>query len=171
MTRSELAQLIRNEALLQGDFLLRSGQRSSEYFDKYRFESKPKILRAIASQMKELIPAQVDYLAGLEMGGIPIATALSLETELPQIFVRKKAKEYGTCQFAEGAPIQGRRLLIVEDVITTGGQVIQSAEDLRKEGAEIVGVLCVINRGEGKEIALREAGLEMKALFTKAELS
>ncbi len=170
MNKDDLAKKIFEVSHLTGEFRLRSGQTSKEYFDKYRFESDPKILRAIAEQLAPLVPKDTDYLAGLETGGIPIATALSLTTGIPAVFVRKEAKDYGTCQFVEGAEIKNKKLTIIEDVITTGGQVILSAQDLKESGANIIQVLCVIHRGNGKEPKLEEAGLKMKALFTMAEL-
>lgn len=170
MTRDQLAKSIYEISHLTGNFKLRSGQISTEYFDKYRFESQPQILKAIAQQMVPLLPKNIDALAGLEMGGIPIATALSFETGLPVLFVRKKAKDYGTCKFAEGYEAKGKRLCIIEDVITTGGQVLLSTEDLRKDGAVVNHVLCVIHRGKGPEPKLAEMELEMKSLFTMEEL-
>ncbi|MGE0633428.1 MAG: orotate phosphoribosyltransferase [Pseudobdellovibrionaceae bacterium] len=169
MTREELAKQIYQVSHITGFFKLRSGLTSNEYFDKYRFESHPHLLREIGHHMSLILP-HGDFLAGLEMGGIPVATALSLATGKSQIFVRKTAKEYGTCQFAEGAAIKGKKLIIIEDVITTGGQVIESVRDLRSEGAEIETVMCVINRGQGKEKVLEDHGLKLKALFTIEEL-
>jgi orotate phosphoribosyltransferase len=170
MTKAELAKKIFNVSHLTGDFLLRSGQTSHEYFDKYRFESQPQLLKEIANQMVGLIPPGTEALAGLEMGGIPVATALSLATGLPVVFVRKEAKEYGTCQLAEGMTVKGKKICIVEDVITTGGQVIISGGDLSKLGALISGVICVIHRGNGQEPKLENAGMKMSALFTMSEL-
>lgn len=128
MDRHELALAIVRVARITGDFRLRSGATSTEYFDKYRFESDPRLLRAIARHLAPLVPPGTEALAGLELGGIPIAAALSLETGLPAAFVRKEAKPYGTCQLAEGIDVMGRRLLVVEDVITSGGQVLKSTE-------------------------------------------
>ncbi len=170
MTKAELGAAIYRVAHLKGDFLLRSGQRSSVYFDKYRFESEPMLLRSIAENLVPLIPPGVDMFAGLEMGGIPIATALSLYTGIPVIFVRKEAKTYGTCKIAEGMDISGKRLCLIEDVITTGGQVVLSAKELRAQGARIENVLCVIDRSEGKSSALKENYLKLNPLFTMAEL-
>ena len=170
MNREELAKKIFEVSHLTGEFKLRSGQTSNEYFDKYRFESQPHLLQAIAEQMKSLIPAGTDVLAGLEVGGIPIATALSLLTGIPVVFVRKKAKDYGTCQLAEGVNIKGKRVCIIEDVITTGGQVHLSAADLKAIGAEISEVLCVIDRGTDSIQKMKEKGLNLKPLFTMAEL-
>lgn len=170
MTHAELAKAIYEVAHLTGEFKLRSGQVSHEYFDKYRFEAKPELLREIARQLAPHIPPGTQALAGLEMGGIPIATALSLETGLPCVFVRKEAKEYGTCQFAEGLDIKGLKLCVVEDVITTGGQVVISSKDLRAAGALVQNVLCVIHRGSGHEPKLEAEGLQMKALMTMGDL-
>ena len=170
MTKQELAQKIYEIAYLTGSFKLRSGQTSNEYFDKYRFEARPEILKEIAEQMAPLIPRGTEILAGLEMGGIPVVTALSLKTGIPCVFVRKKAKDYGTCQFAEGLEVQNKNVCIIEDVITTGGQVILSTEDLRKLGAKVQNVLCVIHRGSGEESKLKEIGLTMKTLFQMQEL-
>lgn len=170
MTHQELAQRIYQVCHLKGDFLLRSGARSTEYFDKYRFESQPKILKEIAEQMKALIPPGTEILAALEMGGIPVGTALSLVSGIPCVFVRKSAKEYGTCQFAEGLDIKDKKVLIIEDVITSGGQVLLSTADLRALGAQIENVLCVIHRGgEAAEAKLKQAGLSLKPLFVRTD--
>lgn len=170
MTRQELAKKIYDIAHLTGEFKLRSGQTSHEYFDKYRFESQPTLLKEIAKQMAPLIPAGTEILAGLEMGGIPVATALSMETGIPVVFVRKKAKDYGTCKFAEGLDIAGKKVCIIEDVVTTGGQVVLSTADLRSIGAKIDHVLCVIHRGpEFPEPKLTEVGLTLSPLFKKSD--
>lgn len=169
MQKKELARKIYEVAHLSGSFKLRSGTTSNEYFDKYRFEARPDLLREIAEHLKPLIPPGTQALAGLEMGGIPIATALSLATGLPCTFIRKKAKDYGTCLFAEGLEIRGLKLCVIEDVITTGGQVILSTQDLRGAGAIVNDVLCVIHRGGGED-KLREIELKMRALFTMEEL-
>lgn len=169
MEKSKLAEAVYKAAYLRGDFLLRSGKRSQEYFDKYQIESDPVLLREIARHMAPLIPEGTELLAGLEMGGIPVVSALSLETGIPAVFVRKKAKEYGTCRLAEGADVAGKRLCIIEDVITSGGQVLLSAADLRRAGARVSNVLCVINRSE-RANPLSEDGLELAALFTMETL-
>jgi orotate phosphoribosyltransferase len=169
LSREALARKIYETCYLKGHFKLRSGQTSHEYFDKYRFESQPEILAAVAEHLAALVPKNIDALAGLEMGGIPIATALSLKTGIPAIFVRKKAKDYGTEKLAEGLDIKGKRLLIVEDVITTGGQVLLSTEDLRNSGAIVESVVCVIQRGEDLN-AFHEKSLKLFSLFTMQEL-
>jgi orotate phosphoribosyltransferase len=170
MDKPELAAKISAVSLLRGQFQLRSGAFANEYFGKYRFESDPVILADIADAMASMIPPGVDALAGLELGGVPLATALSLRTRLPVRFVRKHAKGYGTCQLAEGGEIAGRRLVIVEDVVTSGGQVLTSCEELRKLGAIVEDVVCVIGRQAGGASALTAAGLTLRALFVKSDL-
>lgn len=170
MTRTELAAAIFEVSNLQGSFVLRSGATASEYFDKYLFESDPQLLREIASHMLELLPDGADALAGLELGGVPLAVMLSQLSGLPLLSVRKKAKEYGTRRLAEGGEVAGRKLVIIEDVVTSGGQVVLSTADLRALGAEVDTALCVIDRQAGGPEALRGAGVELRALFTMAEL-
>jgi orotate phosphoribosyltransferase len=159
-----------NVSRLTGTFTLRSGQIATEYFDKYRFEAVPGLLADIAEALAPLVPDGTEVIAGLEMGGIPIVTALSMRTGIPAAFVRKKAKEYGTARLAEGADIAGKRVTVIEDVITTGGQVVISTEDLRGLGAQVEHVLCVIDRSPDHGAALTAAGLQMHALLTRAQL-
>jgi orotate phosphoribosyltransferase len=171
MERSKLARSINKVSHLTGKpFTLRSGQTSNEYFDKYQFESNPKLLRAIAKELAPQIPNDTEILAGLEMGGIPIATALSLETGLNVVFVRKQAKDYGTEKLAEGPEVAGKKLCIVEDVVTTGGQIILSAKDLRNLNANVENVLCVIDRQLGGKDNLKKHGLNLISLFTAKDL-
>lgn len=170
MDRSTLARKIYEVAHLTGMFTLRSGKISNVYFDKYQFEARPDVLNAIAEQMIPLLPKGIDLLGGLEMGGIPIATAISLKTGIPVVFLRKEAKEYGTCKFAEGPQIKGKKVCLIEDVITTGGQVVITTDMLRKEGAFVDDVLCVIDRSEGKTEKINEAHLRLRPLFTMPEL-
>jgi orotate phosphoribosyltransferase len=167
--REDLAARVGARCRLTGDFVLRSGRRATTYFDKYLFESDPALLSEIAGALVPLIPTGTEVLAGLELGGVPVVTALSLATGLPAAFVRKQAKQYGTSKLAEGAEVSGRRTLVVEDVITTGGQVVASAEALRAHGAALIGVLCVIDRSEGTH-QLASADLDLYALFTRADL-
>jgi len=170
MDRKELAARIYNISHLTGSFTLRSGQVSNEYFDKYLFESDPVLLSDIASEMAEMIPEGTEILAGLEMGAIPVATVISIKTSIPVVFVRKRAKEYGTSKFAEGADIKSKKLCVIEDVITTGGQVVLSTNDLRHLGAIVEHVLCVIERDIKGRQNLKKAGLMLHSLFTMEEL-
>ncbi|WP_329479190.1 orotate phosphoribosyltransferase [Kribbella sp. NBC_01484] len=170
MELAELGRRIYAAAHLTGEFVLRSGQTTSEYFDKYRFEADPVLLDAVAEAMVPLVPADTEVLAGLEMGGIPVVTALGRHTGLPCAFVRKQAKPYGTRRLAEGAETAGRRVTIIEDVVTTGGQIVLSANDLRALGAHITDALCVINRNSTTPAPLTEAGLTLTALLTPEHL-
>lgn len=170
MTRERLARRIRSHAHLTGHFVLRSGATSAEYFDKYLFEADPPLLWDIAEAMAPLVPDDIDALAGLELGGVPIAVVLSQVTGLPTRFVRKEAKSYGTRRLAEGGDVEDRRLVIVEDVITTGGQVRASAADLRASGAIVDQVLCVIDREAGGAEQLAGDDLKLSALFGASEL-
>lgn len=170
MELKELARLIYEKAYITGEFLLRSGQISHEYFDKYQFEAEPQLLSEIASAINNRIEERFDGLAALEMGGIPIATAISMINKLPMVFVRKKAKEYGTRRIAEGMDIKGKNLLVVEDVVTSGGQIILSVEELRKVGANIKTAVCVIDREQGGKENLSKVGIELISLFTMSEI-
>lgn len=167
---ADLARRVAERCRLQGQFALRSGQIATTYFDKYLFEGDPVILRDVAQAMAPIIPPDTEVLAGLELGGVPVATALSLATGLPAAFVRKEAKTYGTAKLAEGATIEGRRVLVVEDVITTGGQVVSSTQDLRDLGAIVSDVLCVIDRSGGDHGKLNDISLGVRSLFTRSDL-
>ncbi len=166
-----LAKDINGICRLEGSFVLRSGQTATHYFDKYRFEADPQLLRRVAQRMLTLLPAGTEVLAGLELGGVPIATAMSLESGLPATFVRKAPKSYGTRRAVEGGDVAGRRGAIVEDVIPTGGAVADAADLLRGEGAELIAVVCAIWRGDGTPNIRTLSNLPVFAALTDAELS
>ena len=166
-----LAADLRAATLLQGQFRLRSGQVSSTYFDKYRFEADPVLLRRVAAEMIPLLPDRTEVLAGLELGGVPIATAISLATGIPAAFVRKKAKDYGTCLAVEGGNVRGKRVVLIEDVITTGGAVADAARLVSEAGANIIGVVCAIWRGDGVPIIAALSGIPVAAAMTKDDLN
>jgi len=170
MDLATLAERVSEVAQLSGEFRLRSGLTADTYFDKYQFESDPTLLTAVAERMVDLVPADTEMLAGLELGGVPVATALSIATGIPAVFVRKKAKDYGTAKLAEGPEISGRRLLIVEDVVTTGGQIVLSAQDLRDRGAIIDAAVCAIDREQGGTAALAEATIKLTSVFRRSDL-
>lgn len=170
MTKKELAKNIFETAHIVGEFKLRSGLISNEYFDKYQFEAYPELLLAIAENFLPILPPKFDILAGLEVGGIPIATTIGLLNKKPISFVRKEAKKYGTAKLVEGLDIISKDLLIVEDVVTSGGQIILSVQELRKLGANISKAICVIDREQGGKEALEKIGLELISLFTITEL-
>jgi orotate phosphoribosyltransferase len=166
----ELARRVYAASHLTGSFRLRSGVVSDEYFDKYRFESDPALLADVARALARRLPDDVDAVAGLELGGVPLATVVSQLTGRPALFVRKQAKTYGTCRLAEGGEVAGRRLAVVEDVVTSGGQLLESCAALRAAGADIRVVVCVIDREAGGREALAAAGLEFRPVFTMSEL-
>ena len=170
MDKTTLGKEILACAHITGEFLLRSGKTSNEYFDKYQFEARPKLLRHIGQHLIPLLPKDFDLLGAMEMGGIPIATSISLQSERDMVFIRKQAKKYGTCKFAEGFAVKNKKICIIEDVITTGGAVVESTSMLREAGAQIEDVICVINRSGGKTERLDELGLKLTSLFTMEEL-
>jgi orotate phosphoribosyltransferase len=164
-----LARRVYDSCHLTGSFTLRSGQVSDEYFDKYLFESDPQLLYDVAHAMVDLLPP-CDVLAGMEMGGIPLATVMSQLTRLPTVFLRKKAKEYGTCKAAEGVSVAGRRVVMVEDVVTTGGALLDGCPLLRGAGAQVETVVCAIDRQQGGRERLMEVGLDLRPALTRAAL-
>ena len=165
-----LARDIDAHCRLNGEFTLRSGQVASEYFDKYLFETDPDLLARVAAAMVPLLPDDTELLGGLEMGGIPIVTVLSAQSRLPALFVRKEAKTYGTCKLAEGPDVAGRRVTLVEDVITTGGAVRNATLALRDAGATVETVVCAIDRSPGDANPLADVALEIRSVLTKAHL-
>ena len=166
----DLARDVDARCRLTGEFTLRSGQVSSEYFDKYLFETDPALLARVARQMVDLVPGDTELLGGLELGGVPIATVVSTLTGHPALFVRKKAKEYGTCKLAEGPDVTGRRVTLIEDVITTGGAVRDATRALRDAGAIVEVVVCAIDRSPAGQNPLADVGLEVRPVLTKARL-
>jgi orotate phosphoribosyltransferase len=169
-SHDDLARDIDARCRLTGQFTLRSGQVASEYFDKYLFETDPDLLARVAAAMVPLLPDGTDLLGGLEMGGIPIVTVLSAQSRLPALFVRKQAKTYGTCKLAEGPDVSGRRVTLIEDVITTGGAVRDATRALRAAGATVDTVVCAIDRSPGADNPLEDVGLEIRSVLTKADL-
>lgn len=173
--RASVAAAIAGVALLRGTFTLRSGRTSSYYLDKYLFSTRPEVLGRVGRLFAGRIEAlkkegRVDRLAGAELGGIPLVTVASLETGLPSIFVRNKKKDYGTAKQVEGVLNRGDRVVIVEDVATTGGQALEAAAVLREAGAEVVAIIATIDRQEGARENVEKAGVRFEALFTKADL-
>ncbi|GAB4009472.1 orotate phosphoribosyltransferase [Nocardioides ultimimeridianus] len=169
-TDADLAADIDATCRLTGEFTLRSGQVSTEYFDKYLFEADPLLLARVAREMAQLLPADTELLGGLEMGGIPIATTISQLLGMPALFIRKKAKEYGTAKLAEGPEYAGKRVTLIEDVITTGGAVRDATNALREAGAIVEVVICAIDRSPEGENPLADVGLEIRPVLTKAVL-
>jgi orotate phosphoribosyltransferase len=167
--KQQLAKKVHSACYITGTFLLRSGRRSTEYFDKYQLSSKPELLYEITKYMSALIPKGIEVVAGLEMGAIPVVTMISHHSGLPAAFVRKKAKEHGTARLAEGPLISGKKLLVVEDVVTSGGQVVMSADALRSLGAEVRHCLIIIDRDEGARKALATSGIELISRLCRSD--
>jgi orotate phosphoribosyltransferase len=174
LNRGELANALREHAYLEGDFVLRSGRRSSYYLDKYRFETQPDLLAelgtAICDTAREVEPEAV-RLAGPELGAVPLVTAASLASGLPFLLIRKEAKAYGTGNRLEGVFEEGELVCLVEDVVTSGGAAVESAEALREAGLEVRNAVCVVDREEGGPEALAAAGVHLQALFRISELA
>lgn len=167
---SELARAIYKVAHLTGSFTLRSGAVSTEYFDKFQFTSRPDLLEAVVESLAEIVPSDVEILAGLQLGGVPLAAALALRTRIPAVYVRLERKSYATQKIAEGVDVQGKVVAVVEDVVSTGGQIALSAEDLREEGADVRYALAVVDRETGGRENLADAGIDYRFLITAAEL-
>jgi orotate phosphoribosyltransferase len=171
MTDPELARALRAAALLEGDFTLRSGRKSKYYLDKYLFETRPELLGALAVRFAKFVTPDVDRIAGAELGAIALAAATALETGRPFVIVRNAKKAgYGTGKLIEGRLERGERVLVVEDIATSGGQVIEACKTLQDAGATVVGVIVTIDRQEGAREAITAAGLRFESLFTTADL-
>jgi orotate phosphoribosyltransferase len=171
---AELAAAIREHALLHGDFVLRSGRRSTVYFDKYRFETRPDLLapigERIAAAVAEHEPDAVRH-AGPELGAVALAASASLASGLPFLIVRKQAKEYGTNRQIEGVFEKGENVCLVEDVVTAGGAAADAVKALREAGLTCRTAVCVIDREEGGADALARLGVRLRPLFLAQDLS
>jgi orotate phosphoribosyltransferase len=176
LTRAQVAARIAEVALLRGTFTLRSGRTSHYYLDKYLFSTQPDILRALGEMFAERIGTiraagtAVTKLAGAELGGIPLVSAASMASGIPSVFIRNKKKDYGTEQQLEGTLEASDRVVIIEDVATTGGQVLEAAEVVADAGATIVQIICTIDREEGARERVEAAGLPFQSLFTVTDL-
>jgi len=164
----ELARRVREAAYLEGDFLLRSGRRSTFYLDKYRFETRPDLLRdigeALAARIAAVEPAAV-RIAGPELGAVALAASASLASGLPFVIVRGAAKAYGTGNRLEGVAEAGERVVMVEDVVTSGGAALEAVDALREAGLTCETVVCVVDRGEGGTVAMAARGVALHALL------
>ena len=173
MPAAELADLAREMkavALLEGDFVLRSGKRSRYYFDKYLFECQPEILRRLGAELARLVPAGTQRLACPELGAVLLGGAVSMATGIPMCIVRKEAKDYGTSRGIEGKLVPGERVCLVEDVLTTGGAALAAAEKVRAAGGEILGLVGVLDREEGAAENLARAGIPFHPLLRRADV-
>ncbi len=165
---SDLAERVRAVAYLEGDFVLRSGRRSSFYLDKYRFETQPALLREIgdllAARIAEIEPT-AQRIAGPELGAVALAAAASMASNLPFLIVRREAKEYGTSNRLEGVCEEGERVVVVEDVVTSGGAALAAVRALRQAGLTCETVICVVDRGEGGSEAMADVGVRLESIL------
>jgi orotate phosphoribosyltransferase len=172
--RDELAARISDVAYLEGDFVLRSGRRSSYYLDKYRFETQPELLRPLGEQLAALVAEHepdAARLAAPELGAVTLAAAASLSSELPFLIVRNEAKEYGTANRLEGVFESGERVCLIEDVVTSGGAAVGALEAVREAGLKCRTVICVVDREEGGADELARRAARLVALFRAGDLA
>jgi len=168
--RDTLARNLVEAAYLRGHFVLRSGKTSNYYFDKYLFETRPDLLGGVADLMAEMLPPDVDRLAGPELGAVALAAAVSLASGVPFVIVRKGQKDYGTNKAIEGVINPGERVVLLEDVLTTAGEALRSANVLKEAGVEVVGIIGVVDREEGAEANATAAGYPLSSVFRRSEL-
>ena len=168
--RKDLARDLVKASYLKGDFVLRSGKRSNRYFDKFLFETDPVLLQRLGRQLAALVPKETQRLAAPELGAVLLGGAVSMETGLPLLLVRKEPKGYGTGKQLEGLFNAGERVTVIEDVVTTGGDSLRSIEVLRDAGLEVIHLVVVLDRGEGGEDNIREARIPYSPLFRIQDL-
>ena len=170
MNKDELIQRIKETAYLEGDFVLRSGKRSKYYLDKYLFETCPDILKALGKEFATYVSEDVTLIAGAELGGVALAAATAMETGKNWIIVRNSKKGYGTGKLIEGVLKKGDVVLLVEDIATTGGQVLEAAKVITDAGAEVKAIVSVIDRRQGAEENITQAGYKFESILTKDDL-
>jgi orotate phosphoribosyltransferase len=170
MNLEELKKRLKDVAYIEGDFTLRSGRKSHYLIDKYEFETRPELLKAVAEELARMIPEGTNRLAGVELGGVPLVTAVALETGMPYVIVRKGEKGHGLDRPYEGEMVEGEHIALVEDVTTTGGAAIRATEALMEAGAGSVTVLVVADRQEGAAEAFEDAGIVCRSLFNRESL-
>lgn len=170
MTLRELAERVRAVAYLEGDFTLRSGRKSTFYLDKYLFETQPDILAELGRALAARVTPRTTRIAGAELGGVALAAAASLASGLPFVIIRNARKDYGTGRTFEGALASGDCVVLVEDVATSGGQVLEAAKVIQKAGAHVEKIVAVIDRGEGARENIERAGFLFESLLTAKDL-
>jgi orotate phosphoribosyltransferase len=173
VTDEALGQLLVERALLEGDFVLRSGRRSTWYLDKYRFETDPELLKVLGGRLAEEAAAcepEAARLAGPALGAVALAASASMASGLPFIIVRGETKEYGTANRIEGPFEPGELVCLLEDVVTSGGALAGAVSALREEGLVVRNAVCVVDREEGGSDALARLGVRLRSLFRAPEL-
>jgi len=170
VTREELINRIKETAYLEGDFTLRSGKKSKYYLDKYLFETCPDILKALAEEFSNHVTEDVTLIAGAELGGVALAAATAMETGKNWIIIRNSKKGYGTGKLVEGSIKPDDVVLLVEDIATTGGQVIEAAKVITETGAKVKKIVSVIDRKQGAQENITNAGYIFESILTKTDL-
>jgi orotate phosphoribosyltransferase len=170
MTKQELAKKVRDASYLEGDFVLRSGKRSKYYLDKYLFETKPEILKALGEEFAKYVTPDVTLIAGAELGGVALAAATAMAANKNWIIVRNSKKDYGTSKMVEGVLKAGDVVLLVEDIATTGGQVLEAAKVITEAGAKVKKIVAVIDRKQGAGENITAAGYVFESILTKDDL-
>ena len=170
MDRQELIKRIKETAYLEGDFVLRSGKRSKYYLDKYLFETCPDILKALGEEFAKYVTDDVTLIAGAELGGVALAAATAMQTGKNWVIIRNAKKGYGTGKLMEGVLNKGDVVLLVEDIATTGGQVLEAANVITEAGAKVKEIVCVIDRKQGAQENITSAGYKFESILTKDDL-
>ncbi|MHC5083772.1 MAG: orotate phosphoribosyltransferase [Planctomycetota bacterium] len=170
MDRQRLIDRIKEVAYLEGDFVLRSGKRSKYYLDKYLFETCPDILKGLGEEFATHVTDDVTLIAGAELGGVALAASTAMEANKPWIIVRNSKKDYGTSKMVEGIIKEGDVVLLVEDICTTAGQILEAAKIITDAGATIKKIICVIDRLQGGRENVEGAGYVYDHLLTKNDL-
>ena len=170
MTREELIKRIKETAYLEGDFTLRSGKKSKYYLDKYLFETCPDILKALGEEFAKYVTSDITLIAGAELGGVALAAATAMQTNKNWIIIRNSKKDYGTGKLIEGKLNKGDVVLLVEDIATTGGQVLEAAKVITEAGAVVKKIVAVIDRKQGAGENIKNAGYELESILTKDDL-
>lgn len=174
--RARLRAVIREKSLLKGEFRLASGRQSGLFFDIKKTIADPEGANLLAEALLELLRSDPpDFIGGLEMGAIPIVEAVCLKSypdmPIPAFFVRKEAKGHGTNKLIDGLLEDGARVVVLEDVTTTGGSALKAVEAVRARGCKVGKVLTVVDRLEGAAETLRGHGLDLVALFTRDDFA
>jgi orotate phosphoribosyltransferase len=170
LTKEDLIKRIKETAYLEGDFVLRSGKKSKYYLDKYLFETCPDILKALGKEFAKYVTDDVTLIAGTELGGVALAAVTALQTGKNWVIIRNSKKGYGTGKLVEGILKSTDTVLLVEDVATTGGQVLEAAKIITEAGAKVKKIVAVIDRNQGAKENITKAGYKFESILTKYDL-
>ncbi len=170
MDRQELIGRVKETSYLEGDFTLRSGKKSKYYLDKYLFETQPDILKALGVEFAKYATDDVTVIAGAELGGVALAAATAMQTGKRWVIIRNSKKDYGTSKMIEGVLNKNDVVLLVEDIATTGGQVLEAAKIITEAGAKVKKIVSVIDRRQGAGENIASAGYKFESILTKEEL-